>query len=172
MNSCRSRLHREWSYQENNHWDRFQCHKYIETKEECVWAAKQLNLAYAFAGNGEQDFKHFSKTHHHSWNGEPAGKGCFTSLGNQGMNLYFRDPTLPPPIRWKSDPESWSGWQTHYTGRQSRFTFSLICHMPSKPVPSPPVGYNLTSLVERNLQMGQFDVSSFVKFTDTIFIFN
>jgi hypothetical protein len=173
MNSCRSRLHREWSYQENTHWDRFQCHKYIETKEECEWAVKQLNLGYPFGGNGEYAWTQSGMGGSYpGWHyGNPAGKGCFT--GPQASRLaahtfYFRDPTVPPPTTRHSRIGDWADWD----GWHSSFTNSLICLKPSRGFPLTPVGYTITSLAEKNLRTDQFNVGSFVKSTDTIFIFN
>ena len=173
MNSCRSRLHREWSYQENTHWDRFRCHKYIETKEECEWAVKQLNLGYPFGGNGEYAWTHSGMGGYYpGWHyGNPAGKGCFT--GPQASRLaahtfYFRDPTVPPPTTRHSRIGDWADWD----GWHSSFTNSLICLKPSRGFPLTPVGYTITSLAEKNLRTDQFNVGSFVKSTDTIFIFN
>ena len=100
-----------------------------------------------------------------------GGKGCFT--GPQASRLaahtfYFRDPTVAPPTTSHSRIGDWADWD----GWQSSFTNSLICLVPSGGLPSTPVGYTITSLAEKNLRTDQFNVGSFVKSTDTIFIFN
>ena len=156
--SCKSRLSGEWTYKQNKEHEvpgyydgtttmvHSPCHAYIETKEECEWAASQLNLGYGFAENGT------NLRPCDNCAMEAGGIGCFTT--DQG--LFYSSP--------HGHNERWDGWR--------EYTRSQICLVPPTPraVVSPPDGYMLTSLAEENLQMDQFDVSSFGKRTGTISI--